>query len=159
MFPQASTLTPAASSRAAVKPVVVVFPFVPVIATTGQRQLRKASSISPKMGTPASADRLTIGVIGSIPGLSTAKSKFWGQRRASSPRTTRAPLEESRAAVFRRGTGSPESSTVTATPSWRRRRVAAWPLWPRPRTTACFPREFITINAVSKWLVLGGQKL
>jgi len=139
MLPQASARMPAALSSAAVSPVVVVLPLVPVTAITGQRQLRKASSISPRRGMPASTGLRASGTTGSIPGLSTAKSKSCAQRNASSPKTTRAPREESLMAVSRRGAGSPESSTVTSAPLSKSKAAAASPLRPRPSTATCRP--------------------
>jgi len=74
MLPAAVTSTPAVASTCATRPVVVVFPFVPVIAITRLLRSRHASSTSPMVRMPASTMRLRISVAGPIPGLTTMRS-------------------------------------------------------------------------------------
>ena len=61
MLPPTCTLVPHARSRCPISAVVVDLPLVPVTATIGALQIRYATSISPKTGTPASWTRRTIG--------------------------------------------------------------------------------------------------
>ncbi len=124
---------------AVVSSVVVVFPLVPVIATTGQRHSLKPSSISPITGIFLARTFCTSGTAGSIPGLSTQTSYVVGSVSAAAPSRTFTPCA-SRLAAFSRWRGPSElSHTVTVAPSSVSKIAAASPLSPRPSTTAVFP--------------------
>jgi len=71
MFPAASAWTPAARRRCATSAVVVVLPFVPVIAmqrVPDPDSARKPRSISDKIGTRASRAAASGGASGGTPG-------------------------------------------------------------------------------------------
>ena len=74
MLPAAIVRLPAVSNIRLISSVVVVFPFVPVIATIGHRQYRYANSNSLKTGVFCRRNSVTKGRSGAIPGLNTAKS-------------------------------------------------------------------------------------
>ena len=61
MLPDAIVRLPPATSKASTNSVVVVLPFVPVMATIGHWQKRYATSISPNIGNPASRNPRTRG--------------------------------------------------------------------------------------------------
>ena len=74
MFPLAIVRTPQAFSISVVSSVVVVFPFVPVMATAGHEHSSNASSSSPMIGIFFLTTFCTRATAGSMPGLRMAMS-------------------------------------------------------------------------------------
>src|ERR1700730_3888892 len=68
MLPAATASRPPACSSAASRVVVLVFPLVPVTASTGTRANRQASSISLQTGMPRRMPAAITGLAGGTPG-------------------------------------------------------------------------------------------
>ena len=94
MFPEASALSPATRSRCAISAVVVVLPFVPVIAmvrTPWARAARKPRSISETISRPASRAALSGGASGGTPGDTTTPAAARIFARSCRPTSTSTP--------------------------------------------------------------------
>ena len=74
MLPQAIVRWPHAFNICASNSVVVVFPFVPVMAMIGRFTERQPSSSSPNVSIFREEKFVASGEIGSMPGLRTTKS-------------------------------------------------------------------------------------
>ncbi len=66
--------------------VVVVFPLVPVIASTSPFPITYANSISPQIGVFIERNFSIIGKSVGTPGLSTSKSNSWNLSSSNDPR-------------------------------------------------------------------------
>ena len=143
MLPQAIVRCPHAFNICASNSVVVVFPFVPVIAITGTSTESQPSSSSPIVSIFRDEKFVANGEIGSIPGLKTTKSYADESLSAAGPQCTATPRARKFSIVdFSRVFSSALSSTVTSAPSPRRRSAAAVPLSPAPSTATFLPWYF-----------------
>ena len=122
--------------------VTVVFPFVPVMAMTGTRRNRKASSISLTTGMPRFSASRSSGLKGGTPGEGTMRSMpstIAGSAppvRMRSERPARAPRAScSSVCGF-------SSVTVTTAPLAAAKRAVAIPVLPRPMT-----RTFLFVSS------------
>ncbi len=130
-----------------VNAVVVVFPFVPVIAISLPFAKEYASSISPQMQTFCARIRSTTGRSVGTPGLKTATSNARSCASVSSPK---APAFLSVSVPFHITFLHPDlcfhhreqfQFFLSNNSS-----DAAMPLFPAPTTRTFFPSSFITIN-------------
>jgi hypothetical protein len=85
MLPQAMVRCPHAFNICASSSVVVVFPFVPVMAMTGTLTERQPNSNSPIVSMFRDEKFIASGEAGSMPGLKTAKSYGAESCSASAP--------------------------------------------------------------------------
>ncbi|SII94473.1 Uncharacterised protein [Mycobacteroides abscessus subsp. abscessus] len=139
MLPQARARSPAASSIDSSIVVVVVLPFVPVIASHFASlvpRMRQASSTSPMTGIPAAIAAASTGCSGFQPGEVTTRSNrpsgrsatAAGPRRMSTSKTSRISVFSLRSRVV-----SP-SMTTTSAPRSPRWTAAGKPVTPSPVT-------------------------
>ena len=110
-----------------VSAVVVVLPFVPVIAMTSASIARQASSSSPTMGTPRARTRTRAGSVSGTPGLTTTSSapanasSGWPPVQSAQPsRSSPQRLRGERGAVG--GVGGEHGAARRAGSAARRRR-------------------------------------
>ncbi len=124
--------------------VVVVLPFVPVIAVIWQGVRRYASSTSLSTGTPAASAACIKGKSQGIPGLSTIISCSQAISSGFFPVQSRKPSCSSCSAL---GMLSRFfiSCSVTSAPSCFSNAAAAMPLFAIPQTSAFFPLYSIPI--------------
>ena len=143
MLPQAIVRCPHAFNICASNSVVVVFPFVPVMAMTGTFTDRQPNSSSPIVSIFRDEKFVASGEIGSMPGLKTTKSYDAESRPAAGPERTSTPRARRFSIVdFSRVFSSALSRTVTLAPSLRSRSAAAVPLSPAPSTATFLPWYF-----------------
>ena len=139
MFPPTKTGRSDSAKSAPVSAVVVVFPFVPVIATNSAVIVRYASSISAITGIPRARQAASDGWAAGTPGLTTTSSAV---RKASSgcpPTMRRTPSARSARASGGRTSSARASVPVTrARRAWRSRQ-AATPLRASPTTVTARP--------------------
>src|SRR3954471_19127480 len=139
MLPAATAAVPDAVSMAVTRPVTVVLPLVPVMATIGRSVQRDASSTSPTSGTPRSRAIVNTGCRGGTPGLGTTSSALWTSTAsvdASGLVITSTPSGASSARRARTASLGESSTATTSYPRSVRARATAAPLTPRPTTTA-----------------------
>ena len=113
MLPATSTGRGSWARSAPVSAVVVVLPFVPVMAMVSASSARHASSISPMMGIPTARAGASCGDSSGTPGLTTTSSAPATPTPAPSPAASRTP---------RRGSARASRSATRA--AWRRWRNA-----------------------------------
>src|SRR5438046_2670479 len=131
MFPAASAASPAARSRCATSAVVVVLPFVPVMAmqrVPDPASARNPRSISDTTGTPASRAAASGAASGGTPGDTTTPAadrilaRSWRPTSTSTPASSRnstaaaPPYGWSDASLAYTSAPSPASSFVAGTP-------------------------------------------
>ena len=120
--------------------VVVVLPLVPVIAATLPFSAKKASSISPLMGTPRFLNLTARGISVGTPGLKTAISTLSSTWTGSSPTIHSARLPcgsfPRRSSTF---STKLLSYSATSAPKLSSRLSAPIPLIPEPTTKHFFP--------------------
>src|SRR5579862_491668 len=134
-LPPVKVRRPARASARPTSVVVVLLPFVPVMATTGHDSMRKASSISLHTGIPRRTAAASSAASRGTPGLGTTRSMSRSRSgpsspsRSSTPAGTRgAPLAAGRASATR--TRAPRCASAAATASPVRR---------KPTTRTCRP--------------------
>jgi len=99
MFPAASAASPAARSRWATSAVVVVFPFVPVIAIErmpAAASARKPRSISDSTGTPAARAATSGAASGGTPGDTITAAALRMRARSCRPTSSVTPASAPR---------------------------------------------------------------
>ncbi len=150
MFPATFTSAKWLFKISPVNAVVVVFPFVPVMAARCPFAYRYASSISPQMRTPCSRSFCAAPVSDGMPGDKTAIETCSITASASSPSTTVTSVPGPLAASCPKGCASFArisashafsfpSYTIMSAPSASSSRAAAMPLAPVPATRIFFP--------------------
>src|SRR3989454_3422836 len=139
MFPQAVALRPACASRCAVRAVVVLFPFVPVMPIRIPCRNHEASSTSPTTRTPLRLASAIASMVSGTPGLTATRSAEVKLDTSCPPSPSRAPPRP------RAPTSAPRVSSglrsVRTTAAWRdtRKRAIATPLFEAPTTTTRLP--------------------
>ena len=111
----------------------MVFPLVPVIATTGAGQNQLATSSSLTTPIPFASASRTSGAEDGTPGLTTTVSAS-STRRELTPNSYATPMASSAAAADRIFSGGALSLRNTAAPRAARSRATARPLRAPPRT-------------------------
>src|SRR5438093_1969642 len=139
MLPATSTGRGCSARIDPVSAVVVVLPFVPVIAIVSASVARQPSSSSPITGTPAARAAAASGASTGTPGLTTTRSARRTAASASRSRTTRMPSVTSARASAPSVSIGFASVPSTVAPQSRNRRAAATPLRASPTTTAVRP--------------------
>jgi hypothetical protein len=127
-----------------VSAVVVVLPFVPVIAMTSLSIARHASSSSPIIGTPRARGPASPGSSSGTPGLTTTRSAPSKASAGWPPVQRRTPgSSASTPTSGARASGAALSEASTRAPSRRASRAAAMPLRASPTTA--------TVRPLSQW--------
>ena len=144
MLPQSQASAPAAWAIAQVSTVVVLLPFVPVIARIGASAISNANSTSLQTGRPARCMSRIAGCCLGKPGLTTSRSKSSGSRRPCQPVTTGTPSASSRSTAARTAGLSFgfSSSAVGLAPRVSAALATACPLTPVPATAIRCPASF-----------------
>jgi hypothetical protein len=126
--------------------VVVLFPFVPVMATTGTSpRKREASSTSPSTGMPARRAAPISGRESGTPGETTTRSQPVKSLSVWPPRAKETWAFPSAWTTGASSVAVRRSVTVTRAPSRAQRRAAAAPLRARPTTRTFFPVRSMAI--------------
>ena len=140
-LPHGTHRSPAARKIAPSMATVVVFPFVPVTATSGARRSRQPSSASPTIALPARRKSTGSGWSIGMPGLSTSTSH--ARTPSSPPLTARAPAARRARACSLSNAAGRSSYRYTAAPRASRRSAAAIPLRDSPATRNFCVLKFI----------------
>ena len=128
--------------------VVVVFPFVPVIASTSPFLQRYASSISPQIGRPASFNRRTSGRSTGTPGLNTTRSSSFSTSSGNTPTYNSGVLLSVKFSnTCALSSFSFPSNNTTSAPAFSNKFAAATPLIPVPNTST-----FFSVNSIPTFL-------
>ncbi len=141
MLPQTHAGRPVAATSRPASAVVVLLPFVPVIATHGARETWNASSSSATTGTPRRSAAASSGAVGGTPGLVTTMSAPSSSAASSRPAAILTPRSSSAASPSPPASASRgrASASVTGRPRPASRRAAARPERAAPTTSARRP--------------------
>ena len=139
ILPPTSTGRTWARKSSPVSAVVVVLPFVPVMAMTSASIARQASSSSPTMGTPRARTRTRAGSVSGTPGLTTTSSASAKASSGWPPVQSAQPSRSSRSTSAESAARSAASEASTVPLTRRIRRAAATPLFASPTTETVLP--------------------
>ena len=152
MLPPTCVGIPAALSNSPINDVVVVLPFVPVMATMRPFKYREASSTSPiTSAPPRSAYRIGMAVAGT-PGLMTTKSTWSRSQLGASPGKQPIPSLFSASASALQFSIGFESLSATVAPRAARNLAHAMPLRAAPTTKTFLPATSKQIHILN-WSV------
>ncbi len=141
MFPPTRTFLPQASRIEPSNAVVVVFPLVPVTATTGVSKNLKASSTSPMILTPFFRASASGSMKSGTPGLRTIRSADRKAAVSCLPRSVTTPRARSSPSSVILPARSDISVSVTREPRPARNRAALIPVLAPPTTTTFAPES------------------
>ncbi len=130
-LPPMKVRRPARSRARPTRLVVVLLPFVPVMATSGQARRRKASSISLQTGMPRRTAAASTGTSRGTPGLGTTSSTPARSCGPSSPKRSSTPAG---APVTPSAAAGRASATRTRTPRAVSAAATACPVRRKPST-------------------------